>query len=47
MTSADIQTTVFRLPSTCFAEEEGSLTNSNRWLQWHWKGAEPPGEAKG
>ncbi len=20
--------------------------NSGRWLQWHWKGAEPPGEAK-
>ncbi len=45
--TADIQTTVFRLPSTCFAEEDGSLTNSSRWLQWHWKGAEPPGEAKG
>ena len=43
--TADIQTTVFRLPSTCFAEEEGSLTNSSRWLQWHWKGATPPGEA--
>ena len=45
--SAEIQTTVFRFPSTCFAEEEGSLTNSSRWMQWHWKGAEPPGEAKG
>jgi formate dehydrogenase major subunit len=45
--TTDIQTTVFRLPSTCFAEEDGSLTNSSRWLQWHWKGAEPPGEAKG
>jgi formate dehydrogenase major subunit len=45
--SKDIQTTVFRLPSTCFAEEDGSLTNSGRWLQWHWKGAEPPGEARG
>jgi formate dehydrogenase major subunit len=44
--SEDIQTTVFRLPSTCFAEENGSLTNSGRWLQWHWKGAEPPGEAR-
>ncbi len=43
----EIKTTVFRFPSTCFAEEEGSLTNSSRWLQWHWKGAEPPGEAKG
>jgi formate dehydrogenase major subunit len=38
---------VFRLPSTCFAEEDGSLTNSGRWLQWHWKGADPPGEARG
>ncbi len=43
---AKIQTEVFRLPSTCFAEENGSLTNSGRWLQWHYKGAEPPGEAK-
>ena len=45
--SAAIETEVFRLPSTCFAEEHGSLVNSGRWLQWHWKGAEPPGEAKG
>ncbi len=44
--SEDIQTTVFRLPSTCFAEDEGSITNSSRWLQWHWKAAPPPGEAK-
>ena len=43
---ARIQTEVFRLPTSCFAEEEGSLTNSSRWLQWHWKGAEPPGEAR-
>lgn len=43
---AKIQTEVFRLPSTCFAEEDGSLTNSGRWLQWHFKGAEPPGEAR-
>ena len=42
-----IQTEVFRLPSTCFAEEDGSLVNSSRWMQWHWKGAEPPGDAKG
>ncbi len=45
--SEEIQTTVFRFPSTCFAEEDGSLTNSGRWLQWHFKGAEPPGEARG
>jgi len=41
---AKIQTEVFRLPSTCFAEENGSLINSGRWLQWHWKAAEPPAE---
>ena len=45
--TASIKTEVIRLPSTCFAEEDGSLTNSGRWLQWHWKGADPPGEAKG
>lgn len=43
---AEIQTTVFRLPSTCFAEEDGALVNSGRCLQWHWKGAEPPAEAR-
>ena len=42
---ADIQTEVFRLPSSCFAEENGSIANSGRWLQWHWAAAEPPGEA--
>jgi formate dehydrogenase major subunit len=41
-----IQTEVFRLPSGCFAEEDGSLVNSGRTLQWHWKAADPPGEAK-
>jgi len=42
---SDIQTEVFQLPVTCFAEENGSLVNSARWLQWHWKAAEGPGEA--
>lgn len=45
--SEEIQTTVFRLPCACFAEEDGSIVNSGRWLQWHWKGAPPPGEARG
>ncbi|MCY1261300.1 Formate dehydrogenase-O major subunit [compost metagenome] len=44
--TASIKTTVYRLPTTCFAEENGSLINSGRWLQWHWKGAEPPGQAR-
>ena len=44
--TSNIQTEVIELPTTCFAEDEGSLTNSGRWLQWHWAGATPPGEAK-
>jgi len=44
--TASIQTEVIQLPSTCFAEDEGSLVNSGRWLQWHWAGATPPGQAK-
>jgi formate dehydrogenase major subunit len=43
---ASIQTEVFQLPTTCFAEENGSLVNSARWLQWHYKAAEPPGDAQ-
>ncbi|GBG15848.1 formate dehydrogenase major subunit [Novimethylophilus kurashikiensis] len=44
--ASKIQTEVFRLPTTLFAEEEGSLVNSSRWLQWHWKGADAPGECR-
>jgi formate dehydrogenase major subunit len=44
--ASKIQTEVFRLPTTCFAEERGSLVSSSRVLQWHWKGVEGPGEAK-
>jgi formate dehydrogenase major subunit len=43
---ASIQTEVIQLPTTCFAEDEGSLVNSGRWLQWHWPAGSPPGEAK-
>ena len=43
---ASIQTEVFRLPTTCFAEEDGAIVSSSRVLQWHWKAADAPGEAK-
>lgn len=46
MNPSEIQTEVFRLPTTCFAEEDGSIANSGRWLQWHWKAADAPHEAK-
>ena len=41
-----IQTEVIELPTSCFAEDEGALVNSGRWLQWHWAAAEPPGQAR-
>ena len=44
--SETIKTEVFNLPSSLFAEEEGSLTNTSRWVQWHWAATEPPGEGK-
>ncbi|GAB7541372.1 formate dehydrogenase-N subunit alpha [Cupriavidus sp. 8B] len=42
----EIMTEVFRLPSSCFAEEDGTVVNSGRWLQWHYAGQQPPGEAR-
>ena len=41
-----IQTEVFRLPTTTFAEETGSFTNSSRTLQWKEKAADAPGQGK-
>ncbi len=43
---ASIQTEVYQLPTSCFAEDNGSLVNSGRWLQWHWAGQNMPGEAR-
>ncbi|MCD9467578.1 formate dehydrogenase-N subunit alpha [Photobacterium iliopiscarium] len=45
--TASIDTEVFRLPCACFAEEDGTIVSSARWLQWHWKAADMPGETKG
>jgi formate dehydrogenase major subunit len=41
-----IQTTVYRLPCAGFAEKDGSMTNSSRWLQWKNAALPPPGEAR-
>lgn len=43
---ADIKTEVFRFPTSCFAEETGSFTNSSRVISWKEKAVDPPGEAK-
>ncbi len=43
--TANIKTEVFLLPALGSFEKEGSVTNSGRWMQWRWKGADGPGEA--
>lgn len=43
---ADIQTEVFRFPTSCFAEETGTFTNSSRVISWKEKAVDPPGQAK-
>ena len=42
----NIQTTVYRLPGAGFAEKDGSMTNSARWLQWKNVAVPPPGVAR-
>ena len=42
---SDIQTEVFLLPASCFAEKDGAFVNSSRWLQWKDAALDPPGEA--
>jgi len=39
-------TEVFLLPAASSVEKEGSVTSSARWMQWRYKGANPPGQAK-
>jgi formate dehydrogenase major subunit len=41
-----INTTVYRLPGAGFAEKDGSMTNSARWLQWKNIAVPPPGQAR-
>jgi len=41
-----IKTEVFFLPCAASMEKEGSLSNSGRWMQWRYKAANPPGDAK-
>src|ERR1700689_5144833 len=41
-----INTTVYRLPCAGFAEKDGSMTNSARWLQWKNAAVPPPGDCR-
>ena len=42
----NIKTEVYRLPGAGFAEKDGTMVNSARWLQWKWAALPPPGDAK-
>jgi formate dehydrogenase major subunit len=42
----DIATEVFFLPTAQVAETEGSFTNTQRMLQWHFKAADAPGHCR-
>ncbi|MGH7317435.1 MAG: molybdopterin dinucleotide binding domain-containing protein, partial [Candidatus Rokuibacteriota bacterium] len=42
----DIKTEVFFFPSAQVAEYDGSFTNTQRMLQWHFKAADPPGDCR-
>ena len=43
---ADVGTEIFFFPSAQVAETEGSFTNTQRLLQWHFKAADPPGDCR-
>ena len=42
----DIGTEVFFLPAASHVEKDGSFTNTQRMLQWHYKAVEPPGDCQ-
>ncbi len=42
----NIGTEVFLFPAAAHTEKDGSFTNTQRLLQWHWKAVEPPGDCR-
>ncbi len=42
----DIATEVFFFPAAAHSEKDGSFTNTQRLVQWHWKAVEPPGDCR-
>jgi formate dehydrogenase major subunit len=43
---AEVKTEVFFLPAAGHVEKEGTLTNTQRMLQWHYKALDPPGDCR-
>jgi formate dehydrogenase major subunit len=42
----EIRTEIFFFPSAQVAEMDGSFTNTQRLLQWHFKAVDPPGDCR-
>ena len=46
MRTEDLKTEVFFLPAAAHTEKDGSFTNTQRMLQWHYQAVEPDGDAR-
>ena len=42
----EIPTEIFFLPAAAHTEKDGSFTNTQRLLQWHWQATEPKGDSR-
>ena len=42
----EVATEIFFLPAATHVEKDGSFTNTQRLLQWHWKAVEPPEDCR-
>jgi formate dehydrogenase major subunit len=43
---SEVKTEVFFMPAAHIAEKDGSMTQTQRTIQWHDKAADPPGQAR-
>ncbi|CAN5155050.1 formate dehydrogenase [soil metagenome] len=43
---SEVKTEVFFIPAAHIAEKDGSMTQTQRTIQWHDKAADPPGDAR-
>src|SRR5437588_8350709 len=46
LTTEDIGTEVFFMPASSHVEKDGSFTNTQRLLQWHFKAVEPKADCR-
>ena len=46
MNPKDVKTEVFLFPSSHRVEKEGSVSNSGRWIMWHYQATKPRGDSR-